>query len=181
MTKPSQNPSESIPSFPWDPNTPEESVEGLHRQFVIFAKQKIDWYHNEAEKDRTPARWIRNLVVCLATIGTLCPLLEATELGVYKLAAWGYVFFALAAGAFSFDRFHGLSTSWRRNTEAWLSIRSALIDFEHCWIIDGTDTKGRLTLLRQFWKKILGTVAEETAVWSEEDKQAIKALWDQIK
>lgn len=184
MIKPSQRPmppGASVPDFRWDPNKPEESVEGLHTQAVSFAKQKIDWYYNEAEKNGTHSKRIRFLVVCLLTIGALCPLIEATGLGVgVRLAAWGYVLFALAAGFFALDRFYGLSTSWRRNTSTWLTIRSALIDFEHDWILGGTNPDDRVKLLKQFWRKTLTTVAEETDVWVTEEERAIKALQDNL-
>jgi hypothetical protein len=102
MVKPSNDPmppGASVPDFRWNPNKPEESVEGLHTQTVSFAKQKIDWYYNEAEKNGTHSKRIRFLVVCLLTIGALWPLIEATGFGVgVHLPAWGYVLFVLAAG-----------------------------------------------------------------------------------
>ena len=170
-----------VEDFQWDPQNPKESFQRLYAHDVAFAKRKMRWYFSEAEKNGRHSQWVRLFVTCLATLGALCPLLQAT--GVQwsaGLSPWGYVLFALGTGVFAVDRFYGLSTGWTRNTATWLGIRKALVAFEHEWVISPATQPSNwsegVKMLKKFRENVEAAVIAETAVWIAEEERARRAL-----
>jgi hypothetical protein len=81
----------------WDFDRPDESLEKLYQYTVEFARGKVRFYYEDAEKHRKLSTIFRAAGLIALTIGGMLPLIEAAgSLSDSHLGRWGYV--ALAFG-----------------------------------------------------------------------------------
>lgn len=78
---------------------------------------KIEWY----KKNKISKQWLSKLLrfssLSFAIVGALIPIIPDTSYGTPDIR-FGYVFFALSAMVYLFDRWFGFSGSWMRYMEA---------------------------------------------------------------
>jgi hypothetical protein len=148
--------------FYWDPAAPEQSLQHAYAYETDFARDKICWYFVDAKRHETPSKWIRALALVLVVLASLCPLVHATgRVPGWRLPSWGYVFVALAAGLFYWDRMHGASSTWRRDTLTWIAIRRVLKDFQYDWVLSQAgDISARVERLKAFRQKVEAIIRE---------------------
>jgi len=150
---------------------PNQSVATLYEDTTEFARIKICWYVDDADRHHLYAKWIRRLTITCFLLGTLCPLIDNAHGLPLPVAPWGYVFIALGGGLFSFDRFGGLSWRWIRSTVIWVLLRGAYADFLHDWALliqeaPDSSTEKCFKRLKDFRTKIEGIIAQECEDWA---------------
>jgi hypothetical protein len=167
-----------IEEFSWDPAAPEQSLQLAYASETDFARNKIYWYFDEAKKHEKLSKRIRALALVLFVLGGLCPLIDATGyVPGWRLPSWGYVTIALAAGIFYWDRIHGASSTWRRDTLTWIAIRRLLKDFQYDWVLPrGGESTARVERLKAFRQNVEAVIENEAKVWVAEDEQALNEL-----
>lgn len=159
----------------------------LYQQTTEFARGKVRWYFNQSEKDWR--RWvvIRGLSLSLGLLGALFPLLDSTAAfpGI-RLASWGYVVLAVAAGIYSIDRVFGYSAGASRNTVTWLKIRMLLTEAEFDLRAGHSQPDGQkkaatsIERLKKLRLDIETEIAKETISWVDEFRQQRSELAKQI-
>jgi len=181
-------------AFPqWDPNKPGESLALVYQWAVQKAQEQIGWYEQRRRPKRRGSQWLRALSICFATIGALCPLIDATQIisngNKALLGQWGYVSLALAAAIVGYDRYFGLSTGWIRYIVTQLSMEKALKEFQYDWPLLLEQQKGQpqintlilLQRVKEFSLQLDTLVRQETDTWVIEFQSNISELEKTLK
>jgi hypothetical protein len=175
-----------IERVPWDSDDPNKSLLGLYVHDTNFARVKVRWYLNDADKWGKRARRIRLVAIMLGTVGVVMPLIDAALApSKVRIGAWGYVVLAVAAGLFSIDRFGGYSWRWTRSTIIWVALRRELAEFQHDWnmLMSQSDclVKERLARLKVFRQKVEAIISQECKDWADMTLQARIELEQALK
>jgi hypothetical protein len=170
-------------------NTQPISVEIIFADAMKKIKDHREWYRFKASGKRGLSKTIRAFAIIIAGIGTVCPLLDATQAleGVTNLSRWGYVAFGVAAIFVGFDRFFGVSSGWTRYIMAMQTIDKVSSTFELDWklkIIEmgGVEhlSKEQQIELIQMVKSMVVAVSEiverETQNWANDFQSSLNEL-----
>ncbi len=165
------------------------TIEALYNEALKKVKDHRDWYHRKAGYKKRASKSIRALAIIFVGLGTLCPLLDATQVLSdvnINLARWGYVFFGMAAIFVGFDKFFGVSSGWVRYIQAMLKIDKMTDQFKFEWnkkLIEFAITdlaKAQkielIEMLRLFVQSASEVVENETANWAKEFESSLLEL-----
>jgi hypothetical protein len=168
----------------WDGVDVKSALLMLYEHETRFARLKVQWYFDDAQRSGRYATAYRHFAIVLGTVGTLCPLVDAARLFEnLRLGAWGYVLLAIAVGVLSLDRFGGTSWRWTKSTLIWVALRRELALFQHDWIWlmsnanEGSASPSeRFARLRSFRRDIEVIIAQECNDWASMTDQARRDL-----
>ena len=165
-----------LPNLTWDQDALLSSLAKLYEQVETQAMGYITWYLKDR---RTKSRWSRLLraaAVLLAAIGSIIPILAATDEIVR--VEWGYIFLAAAAACVALDRYFGLSSAWMRYLTTELALQRLLREFQLDWTALnaqlGGSSPGRdqleemLQRIKTFSLDLIEKVELETLSWVAE-------------
>ncbi|OHB62830.1 MAG: hypothetical protein A2Y76_14670 [Planctomycetes bacterium RBG_13_60_9] len=104
-----------------------------------------------------------------------------------SLGRWGYVFFALAASLYGFDRCFRLSKSWMRFIVTQLSLERLVIEFHYDWasLVAGqgeqpqlpqSSIPAMLQRIKDFSLAVETAVKQETDAWVAEFQSSLAEL-----
>ncbi|MBL1103677.1 SLATT domain-containing protein [Streptomyces sp. 5-8] len=164
-----------------------EAVEALRAWAEQEAEDAIEWYLADKRLKRLGSRYVRGLMILLATTGTVVPLAGAAL--DTQIQGWGYVFLAAAAGCKGFDHFFGLSTAWMRDITAAQALRGELNEFRLAWTAEllreatGEPEQAvierRMLLVGGLVARIRARLESETSDWTHEFRAGLQQLQEQ--
>ena len=175
--------------FPvWNASNPSESIVNLYNWTIKETQGRINWYIRNSVVKKFGSQWIRIFVIVFAAVGALCPFVDATGIFIKtplaQIGKWGYVFFALAAAIFLFDKYFGLSTGWMRFVVTQLTLERMLKEFQYNWVnlnIQGVPVQTMSDQLKNFCVQVEIQVKQETDAWVIEFQNDINALQSMLK
>ena len=187
--------------FPaWDATNPNDSLNRLYQWAVQKAGDRIAWYKHKSKKKRICSQLTRLTAVAFAALGILCPLVDATRLwsegqpgdDTMSLGTWGYVFFALAAACYGFDKCFRISNSWMRFIVTQLSLERLVIEFHYDWASlaggqqgqaqsPGETATAALQRVKDFSMAVEAAVKQETDTSVAESQSSLAELEKMLK
>jgi len=176
--------------FPkWDPANADLSMQAIYEWTMKKARVNADWYIEKTGALKFFSRFIRAFSILLSALGTLCPLIDSLKLEDLKdisLGQYGYIFFAVAAGLFLFDKFFGISTNWMRFIATHAALDKKIDEFQYDWLITinqlpdsaspGSKAAALLGKLKDFCNQIDDLVIDETNAWITEFQSNLTKL-----
>jgi len=181
--------STKIDQFPkWDLSKPSESIQLLYTWALERSLERIKWYEVKSRKKKKGSQTLRAVAIVLASLGTLCPLLNATDLfsrNSIVIAQWGYVALAAAAAVLGYDKFFGLSSGWIRYISTQMTLERMMAEFQYDWIIlqakQNTLPATEVSLLfiqklRDYTVQVESLVKQETDAWASEFQSSLAEL-----
>ena len=134
------------PSWGGDQN--QSSLDSLRLYAESYVESAIGWYYAKKTWKARASQWSRGLVLVATGLGGLIPIISSTvifsngknvaeaqkvQLQILQVNQWGYLFFALGAALFAFDRYFGYSTGWMRYISTAMALETALLNFRLDW------------------------------------------------
>src|SRR5262249_14680340 len=122
----------TLPLMAWTPDVTVTNLENIYDWVERVATDAIAWYVDEKEQKARWSRLLRAVALILATLGGAVPVVA---LAAHRpdLGNWGYPLLAMSAGAVTYDRFFGYSSSWQRYLVTATALRGDLVDFQLAW------------------------------------------------
>ena len=169
-----------------------KAIQEHYKTVLAEAHQQKKWYIDKSVNKKKWSKAIRILAIAMIGIGSICPLIEATDvIHSFNLGQWGYVGFAIAAIFIGFDRFFGMSSGWIRYRLTIMSIDRTITEFEYSWTTRMTKLGDRelsdeqlielTTSLQDFVLKITDVIRHETENWAREFETNLAELQRIVK
>ncbi len=177
--KKSKSENEPKPFPVWEDSNPEQSIQAIYNWTIDKVKRDAEWYLTNRRSNKSLSRFIRTSSIFLAALGTLCPLADSLSLKIFKnitFSQFGYIFFAIAASLFLFDKFFGLSSGWMRYISTHMAINKLIDEFQYEWLILNQPTAGepfaqrkaKLEKMKNLCTQVNELKITETNLWISE-------------
>jgi hypothetical protein len=179
------------------------SLQPLRDYVECKIDQEIRWYREKKATKATASRVLRIIIIVLSTLGGLVPLIQAAGLSsivsnIIPFAIFnglqfgqiGYLFIALAAGAYAFDKFFGYSSGWIRYLTTMLALERSLEEFRLEWMRliialgrkepTPADYEKFLDISKNVIVGVRAQVEQETQAWAAEFQKALQMLGEEL-
>lgn len=179
----------------WDSENAPGSLVKVLAYALAQADGAIEWYLKAKRSKRQWARWLRMGAILFTAMAGILPVLiqiQQTRPQAWSLApGWASVMLAIALLFVAVDRFFGFSAAWMRYITAELQIKQLKEGFEldaHAALASfqgrapsPEQLQGMLASIRSFVDQVNTIVAQETAKWVDEFREALKQIDENVR
>lgn len=159
------------------------SINTLNAELELLFIAEIKYYFKRRRERKALSTKAMKAIIFFTTIGALCPVVDVALISYgleYELSKWGYVAFVLAGTCLTYDKVFTGSSGYIRYTSSQLKLEEIYALHRVKWNallamkdID-QDPDVYFNALIDLCEKAYKTIGDETSIWVEEIKEAIK-------